>query len=88
MLLLAEVLATLADLPPEQRARLQGGAGVFVANTEEDPAYQQALELARLVQEISAQGEQAHTACLGILRSFATYLRSHPVGLGAWEGWS
>ena len=86
--LLGEVLTALADLPPEQHARLQAGVAAFVAHTEEEPAYRQALELARLVQEISAQGEQEHTACLGILRSFATYLRSRPVGVGAWEGWS
>lgn len=86
--LLGEVLVALADLPPEQQARLQAGVAAFVAHTEEDPAYRQALELARLVQEISAQGEQEYTACLGILRSFAGYLRSRPVGMGAWEGWS
>jgi GAF domain-containing protein len=86
--LLSEILAALTDLPPEQQARLQAGAAAFVAHTEEDPAHRQALELARLVQEISGQGEQEYHACLGILRSFATYLLSRPVGVGAWEGWS
>ena len=86
--LLGEILAAVADLPAEQHGRLQGGAPAFVAHTEEDPFYRQALTLARLVQEITAQGEQEYNACLGMLRSFATYLRSRPAGAGSWEGWS
>jgi GAF domain-containing protein len=84
--LLSEALAALADLPPAQQERLQQGAHAFVARTEEDPVYRQALALARLVQEIAAQGEQEATACLGMLRSFATYLRARPAGTGAWGG--
>jgi hypothetical protein len=45
---------------------------------EDSPAYRQAVELARLVQEIAWQGEAELKLCHNILSGFAEYLRSRP----------
>ena len=50
----------------------------FAAGMEEDASYRRALELARLVGEISRRGEQESAACQKILQGFADYLRSRP----------
>lgn len=50
----------------------------FATGTEEDASHRRALELARLVGEISRRGEQEATACRTILQGFADYLRSRP----------
>ncbi len=50
----------------------------FAAGMQEDASHRQALELARLVGEISRRGEQESAACQKILQGFADYLRSRP----------
>ena len=61
-----------AEGSPDERA------GDFLAGVEEDVSHRRALELARLVGEISRRGEQESAACLTILHGFADYLRSRP----------
>lgn len=74
--LIGEVLESLGAAPAEQPYGSQDRAQAFARHMEEDSAYWQALELARLVQEIVWQGENERRACQSILRSFAEYLRS------------
>jgi len=50
----------------------------FAAGVEADATHGRALELARLVGEISRRGEQEAAACRTILRGFADYLDSRP----------
>jgi putative methionine-R-sulfoxide reductase with GAF domain len=57
---------------------MRGGLRVFAQGMEDSPAYRQAVELARLVQEIAWQGEAELKLCHSILTSFADYLRSRP----------
>lgn len=52
----------------ERRRGLQERARAFAEGLEEDAAFSQALELARLVQEISRQGENELRGCQTILR--------------------
>ncbi len=76
--LVAEVLASLGNVPEQQKKSLQASIRTFVGNMEADLTYRQALELARLVQEIATQGNGELKACRAILESFAEYLRSRP----------
>jgi GAF domain-containing protein len=74
--LIGEVLNVFGD-PSDSRVRqLRAHAEELAQRIEADPAYRRALELARLIQDISRQGEPASRACLSILRSFAEYSRS------------
>jgi GAF domain-containing protein len=50
----------------------------FAAGVGEDASHRRALELARLVGEISRRGERESAACRTILHGFADYLRSRP----------
>ena len=71
--LLVEVLQGIGETGGvRERARS------FAEHLEQDAAFGRALDLARLVQEISFQGEAELTACHKILRGFADYLRSRP----------
>jgi GAF domain-containing protein len=54
----------------------------FAAGVERDPSHLRALELARLVGEISRRGEREVEACRTILEGFADYLRSRPEDVG------
>jgi Nif-specific regulatory protein len=81
--LLAEiVLESNGDLPEQQRQQLVQGSQRLASGIAEDQRYQQALALARLVEEISRNGERELGVCQAILRDFAEYLRSraHPMG--------
>jgi GAF domain-containing protein len=85
--LMGEVLQSLADLPEHDRSRLQQETRSFVGAVEEDVTYRQALDMARLVQEIVWHGEREAQACATILRGFADYLRSRPDPTASgWEG--
>jgi GAF domain-containing protein len=71
--LLVEVLQGIGEKDGvRERARS------FAERLEEDASFGRALDLARLVQEISSQGEDELAACRKILRGFAEYLRSRP----------
>ena len=74
--LIGEVLESLGGVSEHNKARLLEGMHSFAAQTEEDPTYRRALDLARMVQEIVWQGESESDACQAILKSFANYLRT------------
>jgi GAF domain-containing protein len=78
--LVGEVLATLddADVDAPVRASLRDRSLAFAARVEEEPSYQETLELAELVQEIAWEGDRELEACLAILRAFARFLKSRP----------
>jgi GAF domain-containing protein len=74
--LLNETLRSIGD--GDGGGGVQERARAFANSLEEDPAFRQALELARLVGEIAHQGENELKGCQAILRGFAEYLRSKP----------
>jgi len=77
--LLRETLHSSSGEVEGQRSRgLAGRAEDFAAGVEEEASYRRALELARLVGEVSRRGEQESAACRKILQGFADYLRSRP----------
>jgi GAF domain-containing protein len=76
--LLGEVLGSIGGATDGQRQELQEHARAFAERLEGDAAFRQALDLARLVQEIAHQGENELKGCQAILRGFAEYLRSRP----------
>jgi GAF domain-containing protein len=79
--LIAEVLHLVDDGTGEQLRQLHEAARAFARRLEEIPSYRRALDLGRLIQEISAAGEAEATACQAILRGFADYLRARPASL-------
>jgi GAF domain-containing protein len=76
--LISELLASLGDAADADRRALAERAEAFGGHLEEDVSYQEALDLARLVQEISWRGDAERAACLSILQAFGGYLRSRP----------
>lgn len=75
--LIGEVLHVLDDQSEDPRVQqLREDAQALARRIEADPTYRQALEMARLVQEISRESEHAGRHCLTILRSFAEYSRA------------
>jgi GAF domain-containing protein len=83
--LLGGVLEPIGRATNGERQDLQERARAFAERLEEDAAFSQALELARLVQEIAHQGENELKGCEAILRGFAEYLRSRPDPFGESE---
>jgi GAF domain-containing protein len=80
--LLGEVLQSIAGTTDSEGRELQEPARAFTESLEEDATFSQALNLARLVQEIAHQGENELQGCQAILRGFAEYLRSRPEPIG------
>lgn len=76
--LLVNALNSISGDSFELRQALQARSEAFVTLIENDPAHHQALELAKLVQEISQQGAHEALACRTILDGFAEYLRTRP----------
>jgi len=72
--LIGEVLDSLGGLDERRKESLRQEARSFAGLTEFDPRYRQAVELARLVQSISWQGEREAQLCRTILSGFADYL--------------
>jgi GAF domain-containing protein len=70
--LLGEVVRSLGEGEDARAERVRE----FADRIEEDAAFRQALDLARLVQEIAHQGENELVGCRKILNGFAEYLRS------------
>ena len=83
--LLGEVLASLGATDDGRSQGLQERARAFAEGLEEDATFTQALDLARLVQEIAHQGENELRGCHTILQGFAEYLRSRPDPTGELE---
>ncbi|MGE3270925.1 MAG: GAF domain-containing protein [Chloroflexota bacterium] len=71
-------IESLTGVSEHQRQSMVERVKALSHSISEDPAYKRSLELAALVQEISAQGEREWDACRGILESFAGYLRLRP----------
>ncbi len=76
--LIGELIASLGDTAADQKRTLSERSEAFAAHLEEEVSYQEALDLAKLVQEISWRGDEERVAVLAILRGFAGYLRSRP----------
>ncbi len=74
--LLGEVVRSLGEGENGRAEGLQERVRDFANRIEEDAAFRQALDLARLVQEIAHQGENELEGCRKILNGFAEYLRS------------
>ena len=76
--LLVGALESFSGEPDGEGEVVRRRAGALATSVEEDPEFERALELARLVQEIASQGENEREACRAILRGFAEYLRLRP----------
>lgn len=81
--LIGEVLDSLGGIDEHRKETLRQEASSFARLTESDPRYRQAVELARLVQSISWQGEREAELCRTILNGFADYLNSRAAAFGA-----
>ncbi len=76
MPLMVELLASLGETDPERRIAFAERATPFALDLEDEVSYQEAIDLAKLVQEIAWRGDEERAAVLAILRGFAEYLRS------------
>lgn len=76
--LLADTLAGVSSLSPDQTERLRQGADAMASRLGDDTVFRRRLSLARLTMEIAGQGDAETEACETILRGFAEYLRSRP----------
>jgi GAF domain-containing protein len=76
--LIGEVLHLLGETSAPRVQQLKEDAHAFARRIEEEPSYQQALELARLIQQLGRHGEEELRACRTIVRAFVDYARSRP----------
>jgi GAF domain-containing protein len=84
---IAEMLETSnGDLSEQRRQSLVERTRLLARDIASDQRYQQALGLARLVEEISRGGERELAICQAILRDFVEYLRSQPQPMSAMLG--
>ncbi len=74
--LIGEVLQLLGETSDPRTRQLHHEARAFARRIEEEPSYQQALELARLIQELGQHGQRELQACQTIVRAFVDYARS------------
>jgi GAF domain-containing protein len=74
--LLGELLESFGPVAETEREALREQLDAFAADVAADAGYRRGLELARLVQEITQQGQDEFEACGIILRGFAGYLRA------------
>lgn len=84
--MIGRTLEELGLLPQEQQDPLRERVEAFTRSVEEARSFQQTLELARLVQQIAAQGEPEYRLCREILESFSAYVegqRLWPDSFGA-----
>ena len=76
MPLMVELLAALGETDPARRIVLAERGTAFAMDLEDEISYQEAIDLAKLVQEIAWRGDEERVAVLTILRGFADYLRT------------
>jgi hypothetical protein len=76
--LIGEVLGSLSTDSGLQGEDLRGQVRAFAATIQDSQTYRQAVDLARMVQEIAWQGGEELDLCRTILSGFAQYLRSRP----------
>jgi GAF domain-containing protein len=74
--LIGEVLHLLGETSDPRVHQLRQAARAFAQRIEEEPGYQQALDLARLIQELGRHGEEELKACRTVVRAFVDYARS------------
>ena len=74
--LVGELLESFVRLEDDDRRRWRAQLRAFAEDVAASPTYRQAIELARLVQQIAQQGEHELHACEVILRGFADYLKA------------
>lgn len=70
--------ALVAEIVESAGGAVGEGSAALAALAEADPASRRARELAGLVHEIAARGEDEAETCAAILRAFAGYLGSRP----------
>jgi GAF domain-containing protein len=70
------VLDSGVDLPEHEREEVDKRLAALAKLMEDDPRARWALEVARLVEEISRQGDDELDTVEAILRAFAAYVRS------------
>lgn len=76
--MLAELVQQVDGVPDYDRNGLTQRAREFTDHLGRQSGYLDALDMARLVQEIVHHGDAAREACRGILANFAEFLRSRP----------
>lgn len=76
MPLMVELLSSLGEQESARRVSLAERGAEFSLDLQEEVSYQEAIDLAKLVQEIAWRGDEERAAVLTILRGFAEYLRS------------
>jgi len=74
--LIVEVLQAPGGITEQSREELQQRSLDFITTIEESLVYHNAMEFARLIHEISWQGDKELRMCYVILSGFADYLRS------------
>jgi GAF domain-containing protein len=74
----ALIVEMLQGVPDDEGRTLAPQAESFAGAAQADPNYARALELARLVHDVSRRGEREWEACRAILTAFSAYLRSEP----------
>ena len=84
MPLMVELLASLGEQDSARRVSLAERGAEFSVDLQEEVSYQEAIDLAKLVQEIAWRGDEERAAVTRILTAFAGYLRSRPEELGAY----
>jgi transcriptional regulator with GAF, ATPase, and Fis domain len=84
--MVVELVQAVDGSPDYDRHGLTQRARAFTTELGQQSGYLNALELARLVQEIVHHGDAATEACKGILNSFVQFLRSRPVTAGELGG--
>lgn len=76
--LIVEVLQSSGEVSELSKEEIQQRAETFVTSVEEGPTYHNAIEFARLVNNISRQGEDELMMCQAVLQAFADYLETRP----------
>lgn len=73
--LIRELFDSISRIPDYRTIGLADQIDEFATVVEGHPSYRQALELARLVHEVTWRGQSEARACHTILKGFAEYLR-------------
>jgi putative methionine-R-sulfoxide reductase with GAF domain len=84
--MVVDLIQAVDGLPDYDRHGLTQRARAFTVDLGQQSGYLNALELARLVQEIVHYGDGPTEACKGILNSFVQFLRSRPMTAGELGG--
>jgi GAF domain-containing protein len=82
--LIADIVSqSTQELHDQERQQLAEGARRLTGSIVGDLRYQQALNLAGLIEEISRTGERELALCQAVLREVAEYLRAQPRSIRA-----